>query len=439
MASIKFDDTEILDADHIPQYIKHESVAERVLVSMSLGREDGEAFISERYGKKLITLRGMLRGSSQADLDDAIDEFKELFSRPEKALDVSFGSGTRRYIATCTKHEFDRDHYHTNGVPWTAEFVVSGGVGYDTEVTTPISADSITTADDGDGNYVHEGSFDIEGSKAAAPIITLEFTTADADMLGIEFMNTDTGERIVITRNGDWNGATLIIDCLNKRVLDNVLNGGDPVEGSFYGMFPNFQIGTNNFRITTGGIVSQRSSEDSVPANGAPGYYVRFLNDSKFCAMSFTVPYTDDTYGAVKLGLTHEGSPPASTPFAYIWPDDEGEPDSGAALTSDSFDGSAVPTYPTYAYVTASLPTATLQANTRYWLGMTISLDDPPNYFDWNGSSDISYPRGGIKTSIDSGGTWSDEIGSMAFRILFGGAPKETDFNLTVEYTKTYL
>src|SRR5687768_8699436 len=132
MASIQFDGTEILTTAYIPQFVKHESVADHLLNSLPLGREDGSIIVSSRYGQKIIRIQGTLKAATQAALDDAIDAFKELFSRPEKNLDISWSSGTRRYVASCLRHEFDRDHYHTNAVPWSAEFVVATGVGVDT-------------------------------------------------------------------------------------------------------------------------------------------------------------------------------------------------------------------------------------------------------------------------------------------------------------------
>lgn len=319
--SIKYDDVEILTTDYIPQFMKHESAPERTLTSVPLAREDGEVLISTRYGKKIIRLQGTLRAASQSALDTAIDDFKELFSRQDKNLDITWAGGTRRYVATCSKHEFDRDYYHISAVPWTAEFTVASGTGYDTATTLAIDADEITTAEtDSDGNFIYEGSFDIEGGKAAAPTITLEFTSADSAMLGIEFTNTDTGERIIITRNGDWNGATVIIDCFNKRVLDNVLFAGDPIEGRFSGLFPRFFVGTNNFRIKTGGIVNQLSSETSIPADGDAGAFFRIGTavDDHF-AVSLSVPYSDDTFAAVVAGLAREDAtrPPTTSTSAY--------------------------------------------------------------------------------------------------------------------------
>lgn len=434
MASVKFDSTEILDTTHIPQFVKHESAPNRNLISVSVARDDGDIVIAERYGSKVISLKGFLRASTQADLDDAIDTFKELFSRPEKNLDISWSSGTRRYVVTCTKHEFDRDHYHTNGVPWTAEFTVATGVGTDTAATTPISASSISTADDGGWNFVYESSFTMSGSKPAAPVITLAVTSADSNMLGIEFKNLDTGERILVTDNSDWSSATLVIDCANKRVLFN------DEEHNFFGLFPTFKIGTNNFRITTGGIINQESSDTGVSASEP---FAQFSSSNTRFAQSFIVPYTDDTFGAFLLGLSRAsvGGTPAGNFFGEIFADDgTGLPDvGGSTIASFTITPSDIPVYTTFEYVPAWSGAFTLNANTRYWLVVGSQSSSGTEYYLLAVPVGDTYPRGTSLDSTDAGSNWSADGQIPAFRIMVGGQPKATDIDLTVEYTKTYL
>ena len=137
--SIKFDGVEILTTTYIPRYVKHESAPERELTLLNLAREDGSVLVTEKYGTKTITLIGYLVGSSKSDLETKIDSFKELFSRKEKNLDIDWEAGTRRYVATCIRHNFDRDHFHLLFVPWTAEFVIAGGIGQDISLTVPIN------------------------------------------------------------------------------------------------------------------------------------------------------------------------------------------------------------------------------------------------------------------------------------------------------------
>lgn len=442
MSSVQFDGTEILTTTYIPRFVQHEDAPDRNLLEVSIARSDGNILIAEWYGSKVIRLQGKLVGSSQADLESKIDAFKELFSRPEKNLDISWNGGTRRYVATCSKHQFMRDHYNIDTVPWTAEFTVSTGLGYDTGTTTPINASSITTADPGDGTFVYTGSFTMSGSKPAAPTITLVFgPSVDSTMLGIEFMNTDTGERILITRNASWSNGTVIIDCDNKQVRDNIASGGTPVEGNFFGLFPTFKIGTNNFKITTGGIVNQTSSETSI-ASGAPNVSFYPLNNR--LGQGLTVPYADATFGALILGLSRQyvsGAVDGSV-FALLKPDDgTGKPDIGASsLASWTITAASISAYPTFSYLVAWASGAfSLSPDTPYWLVIGSASGTANNHSLLALPVGDTYPRGTSLTSTDAGTTWSADGQIPAFRLLVGGQSKATDITLTVAYTKTYL
>ena len=271
-ASIKFDGTEILDTTHVPRFMKHESSPEREIDSLVLARQDGEILIAERYARKVIKLSGIITGSSQADLESKIDIFKELFSRAEKNLDIDWNGGTRRYVASCVRHDFDRDHFHILFAPWTAEFAVLSGEGKDTSTIKPLDEHVVNV------NSPAADRFSMLGSKPAEPIITIKGGNFSAYNRGVEYKNVDTGERMIVTQNSAWNTtASIIINCLLKNVTDNI--NLDPAifrNSKFYGVFPKFKIGTNNVQITLGGVVNQQTSEPDLTKVGS--YYV--INDT---------------------------------------------------------------------------------------------------------------------------------------------------------------
>ncbi len=273
------------------------------------------------------------------------------------------------------------------------------------------------------------------GSKPAGPLITLVFGTVDADMKGVEFLNTDNGDRIIITRNGDWSDKTVIIDCENRRVLDNVLADGDPIEGVFYGQFPRFVIGTNNYRITTGGLVNQTSDEESVPSPSAASF-VNFNDDDLNFAIGFRVPYRDETFGGIVVGVSQVGTPINNLRF-HIYAGDT-DPD-GSPLVETIIVPDTPPTHPSFAYLTLFDTLLTLEANTIYWLQGSIAGDETGDSYEWNADPSIGYPRGGAVVSSDGGSSWTPSTYIPAFKILFGGAPKETDITLSIAYTKAFL
>ena len=437
--SIQFDSTEILTSAYIPQYVKHESAPERIITALQLAREDGSILISDKRGIKIITLKGTLVAASQAALDAAIDSFKELLSRKEKNLDISWNSSTRRYVANCTDHSFDRDHYNTNALPWTAEFTVLSGEGKDTSTTTALNAHSISV------DTPIADSFTISGSKPAKPIITLNIDGVASGGKGVEYKNTDTGEKIQITRNKTWGGGSgkqIVIDCLTRKVTDNIDNSSVAAEGIFYGVFPTFKIGTNNVQISQGKLVNQTSPDPDDLTKIATSYST--TASTTRLAQGFFVPYTDATFSAVTLALKKTGTPGTLT--VRIETDNNGQP-SGTLVDANATVNVAHSSLSTgYTYFTATFPSVfQLTANTKYWIVLqAVATLDGSNYYDWGVITNAAYlyPTGGAFTSSDSGTTYVSAGGgteTFGFRVLYGGTSPSSTILHTVVYTKTYL
>ena len=438
MASIKFDNTEILNTTYVPRFVKHESVANRDVVTMPLAREDGEIIIVERYGTKRILLQGIITGISEANLEANIETFKEFFSRPEKNLDVSWNSGTLRYVATCTKHEFDRDHFHLLFAPWTAEFLVASGEGKATSTTKALDENVLvvtTPASD---------AFTLSGTKPPKPKITLKGSSWPASIKGIEYKNVDTGEKMVITVNKVWTTGSVIIDCLLRKVTENVVAGIVYTTIAFYGVFPRFKIGANNILVTAGGIVNQETGENGDLTYVSIGYNLSNVNTK--LAQSFRVPYANDTFQGITVVLEKTSSPGNIT---WRIETDNGDQPSGN-LAHANATGTILPgdVGGSKAYISKySGSLWPLAANTKYWLVLSAAGVDGSNFYTWSVMPDepALYPRytkGQLKTSFDGGATWANGLGinyDFLFKILYGGYPSTGGAKHTVEYTKTYL
>jgi hypothetical protein len=436
--SITFDSVQIQNSTYTPRFVQHESVADRIVSSLPLAREDGEVLISERYGTKVIRIQGTIRGTSQADLESKIDTFTELFSRPEKNLDIDWNSGTRRYVATCLRHEFNRDHFHINVVPWTAEFVVLSGEGKETSETTLLNEHVVATSTPG------TDSFTFAGSKPPKPRITLKGANFSSLIRGIEYLNTDTGEKIVATRNtGSWGtDSTTIIDCAAKTVTSNAGVSGQQAI-TFYGAFPQFRIGSNNVQITVGGIVNQTTSDtDAVNHTGNTSYDLTSTNHKM--GQSFMVPYTDDTFQGVTFVATKTGSPGNLT--WRIETDTNGKPSgtlvhANATGTVATADVSGARAYITD-YAGGAGDLFTLQANTVYWLVIKAASVDGSNYYSIAESNYTDYVRGFAVRTLSAGDYTDNDLTGLtdlAFRIRYGGTPDTTSTKHSVHYTKTYL
>ena len=433
--SIQFDSTEILTTAYIPQYVKHESAPNRILTALQLAREDGSVLISDKRDIKIITLKGTLVASTQDLLDAAIDAFKELLSRKEKNLDISWNASTRRYVATCTNHQFDRDHYNTNAVPWSAEFTVLSGEGKDTSTTTALNAHSISPS------TPVADSFTIAGSKPAKPVITFNVDSVGSTVKGLEYKNTDTGEKIQITRTGTWGGGSgknIIIDCLNRKVTDNIGLSAYQ-EGIFYGVFPTFKIGTNNVQVSVGKLVCQASGDPDDLSKIVTAYSL--ADTTHRLAQGFSVPYTDSTFASITLAIKKTGAPGTLT--IRIETDNNGIP-SGSLVDANATVNVAHGSLSTgYTYFNTNFAgTFQLVANTKYWIVLKAAATvDGSNHYDWGLASEAIYfyPRGGSYTSTDSGATFSKVSEFYGFRILYGGLNPSSTVLHTVVYTKTYL
>ncbi len=438
--TVTYDGTDIITSTYATRFVKHESVADRDISLAAVAREDGQVFISERYGAKTIRLQGTIKGSSQSDLESKIDGFTELFSRPQKNLDIDFGGGTRRYVATCSRHEFDRDHYHLSIVPWTAEFVVPSGVGKDTGTTQPTAADGDTINFDPSNPSLNGAtSFTIAGSKSPKPVVTLGNLSFGSTVRGIEYKNTDTGQRLIITYPGSWGSSrTITIDFENKTVTGDVVDGVVKTL-NFYGEFPDFRIGTNNFKITPGGIVNQKSADDLITDTLSTSITIQATSDYK--AQSFMVPYHDETFKGIVLATYKEGTPGNMT--WRIETDNGGKP-SGTLVSADAT-GVISPSDMTtsLSYITDySTNPFTLKANTLYWLVLKASatLNGSNRYF-LGLSKYATYARGRSRYSVDTASTWTDftDKTDLMFRLLMGGSQASVSVDHTVTYHKTYL
>jgi hypothetical protein len=433
MPSIKFDNTEILNTTYIPRYVKHESAPERALEIMELAREDGAILISERYGTKTITLAGILTATTQALLEQAIDNFKLLFSGKEKNLDIDFAGGTRRYVATCQNHIFDRDHFHLLFVPWSAEFIVMKGIGQDTTPTTAMSPGLITPL-----TTQADVPCTFYGSAKPKPTMTFTFfgTWSGLDTRGVEFKNTDTGERIVFTNYAGFaHNDILIFNFDTKKVT---LNG---VEKTFYGMFPTLNLGAINYSIQFADIPDEsfEGSYDVQPN----------IAGNNWRAQSFMVPYTDKTYKGVSLYLKKLGTPAADL-TVRIETDNNGEP-SGTCVKDDSSNDVEMTiakgdVSTSYAWLkTHAGDLFTLNPNTRYWIVAKSTGSSVGNHFIWPCGEGVNatYKRGNQAESTDGGSTWTDNPTlDCKFRILFGGEmdlPNIDQVNLVVSYYKNYI
>jgi hypothetical protein len=424
MPSIKFDGTEILNTTYIPRFVKHESATDREMGVLDLAREDGSILISDRRGKKVIKLRGILTAASQSALETAIDAFKELFARQQKNLDISWEAGTRRYVASCLVHDFDRDHFHNLFVPWTAEFVVLSGIGEATSEDTIVNADTFTA------NYKTK-AIALAGSAEPKIRFSIAIDSPNNTIKGVELQNTDTGARITVPGASSLEGKTVEIDTRLKTVKI------DSAESPYFGIFPRFVVGTNNIKIICGDIIDQQFAPSTINSNyGIYGSY-------RAC-QGFKVPHSNTTYASIWLELSYLGDPSVAMDVR-IETDNGGEPSGslvdanaeGIISKAEMAGGIARTWY--QIFFTAEFP---LVANTQYWIvckphagGLDVS-----NHYKWYHESGINATyKLGVAGFYDGGWTlYPDD--NLKFKLCFGGKYDTTwTQTYSIYQTKRYI
>lgn len=228
---ILFDNTAINSGNYNVKTIKHEENSDRDAFSYSLARERGNILVNTNFKTKQITINGIITGADQATLETNIDTFRELVSREAKNLDITYSTGTRRYVATATDLQIDRDFYNLSYAPYTLTFLVPSGVGIDPNLTT--------VTDNGKTAASVTETPTITGTIAPMPLITLTFTAASSATAVSITLNGN----VVTLTNAIAANDVVIFDMVNKKVT---LNG---VEKDYTGYFPSFIIGSNSIVI----------------------------------------------------------------------------------------------------------------------------------------------------------------------------------------------
>jgi len=443
MASIKFDNTELVNTTYVPRFVKHESSPERESVLLPITRQNGSVRVSSRYSTKTIQLQGILTGTSQANLEANIDAFKELFSRIDKNLDIDWNGTTRRYVATCQKHEFDRDHFHMLFVPWTAEFIVPSGIGKNTSETSLYDVSAITDSST-------QITLTFLGSSQPKPVFTINMTTVGSAQV-IQLLNNDTGEYMKI--DGPFtNGDEVIVDCLNLTVKKNT------VSIPFRGVFPNFYKGANDFYFNIIGAGSN-VDQDQPYENGSRNVNYDYGTGSPWAAQSF-VPTESGYIDKITMVVDKTGTPGGYMNF-LIYDDNNGQHGQpGTALSANGYQIAAADVG-AKASVDAIWVSGTkpfLIAGKKYWIALNPNQEtgtDTSNNFSWYFSDYISdYPAGKAMFRASSSGTWYNGVANSQInpdRGIYGdyentfttymgsGGAANHSVRLRVKYTQLWL
>lgn len=239
-ADIQFEDYVLQDDEHIASFIDAWSPPKRQLVTFPIPRADGGGWNGDYFREREVIVSGIMKQTTAALLNTQMDTFKRDLTVSQGFLYIKVNDEVRRIIATLqnTQDMFKkRESYHISFTPFDLNFLALEPMwhGIDYEATT---FEDIT-------NLSYPCEIEVEGSYMAQPVIVLIIDTATS-VTAISITNSTNGDEIEITRTFAA-GEVLTIDCETKSIA---VNG---VEVDYDGIFPELDIGTNEFVIDTTG------------------------------------------------------------------------------------------------------------------------------------------------------------------------------------------
>lgn len=228
------------DVGIITNVIDHTDGPDMLMGLYALADADGSSIPAINYPSKPVALAGAIKGSSQADLDNRIDTFKGYFIGKDKNLDIAYGSGTRRYIATAGTPKIQRKQNSYIAL-FQIPITCTNPFGLDTSSTdlwakkNNFTSATFTETPTVGGNAPYQ-----------LPIftITIDALTGDGDY--VQISNDNNNQEMVIYGLGLEAGDVIIIDCVERTVTVN----GDEVD--YYGTFLELAPGANSITYTDG-------------------------------------------------------------------------------------------------------------------------------------------------------------------------------------------
>ncbi|MBS4040362.1 MAG: phage tail family protein [Flavobacteriales bacterium] len=227
--AVSFDGNSLQTAVILTSSIEHETPADKNMRMFALANANANTVNRVNHNSKTIVIRGKIIGTSITDLDNFLDDFRAYFNNEERYLDIGYGSGTRRYIASAQEPDIGRP----NGLKHCSFSVtfICQPFGRDILPTTLISATGRTAS-------TYNDEITIGGSaKFQLPILTISYSSiADGTNKTVTFGNNATGQQLQVTADFA-SGDVLAFNVVERKIL---LNGA---EQNFSGAFPEFERG----------------------------------------------------------------------------------------------------------------------------------------------------------------------------------------------------
>lgn len=228
------------DVGIITNSIEHTNPPDKIMPLYALADADGSSIPSINYPSRKITIGGVIRGSSEADLDSRIDTFKGYFTGKDKNLDIAYGAGTRRYIATVNGVSVIRTQTSLFAT-FQIEFLCTNPFGLDTSTTdlwaikNNFTSATFTETPTVGGNAPFQ-----------LPVITITIDALTGAGDYVQISNDNNNQELLIYGLSLTAGDVIVIDCVERTVT---ING---TEVDYYGTFLELEPGANSITYTDG-------------------------------------------------------------------------------------------------------------------------------------------------------------------------------------------
>lgn len=223
----------------ITNSIEHTNLPTKDAGLFGLANTDRSVIPYVGYPSKVISIAGVIAGSSSADLDSRIDTFKGYFRGKDKNLDIEYNGTTRRYCATVNNISVVRQQ-KALWATFAIEFICTLPFGKNTSLTTALNQSGRTLS-----GYTDPHTF-LGTAPFQLPVFTITYSAVSGGASYVQVGNNGNGQSIMIT-DQTWVAADVLeIDTVNKTVKKN------GVEIDFVGAFPEFPPGAQNFSYSDG-------------------------------------------------------------------------------------------------------------------------------------------------------------------------------------------
>lgn len=241
--TITYNGFNLNDNTYVTSDVKHLSAPSRSVTMFNLARTSGAIITDTQFTTKTINVTGTIIGTGMADLENKADTLQSALTVVGANLDISYGSGTRRYKSTVTKVDVDRPVSAAAFAVYSIDFVATdyGSDIADTNVFTATSLQATPTTK----AFTLGGTAPLQQLDLVITITAIDVTNNNVNR-SLTITNPATTEAITVTRV--WaNNDVLIIRNSDKSVLVN--NGFTDWVGGFhtYSGGPGSFTSTHNF------------------------------------------------------------------------------------------------------------------------------------------------------------------------------------------------